>query len=224
MSVDGKISTGDIDERDFDKDLPQIPGIQEGLHQYYELEEQTDLYSFNSSKVLAKVGWNNQKENIEKLPVNFIIVDNQPHLTSVGIRNLCARTEWLFIVTTNKNHPALKELWANIEVIYYEKEINFIDLFEKLKTKYQVENLTVQSSEELNSVLLRNKLIDKISIVIAPALIGGRNTSTLIDGSSLNSQKDLSNIKALKFESITTLDNSYIHIKYCVKNDIEIQK
>lgn len=93
MSVDGKISTGDIDERDFDKDLPQIPGIQEGLHQYYELEEQTDLYSFNSSKVLAKVGWNNQKENIEKLPVNFIIVDNQPHLTSVGIRNLCARTE-----------------------------------------------------------------------------------------------------------------------------------
>lgn len=34
MSVDGKISTGTAQERDFDKDLPAVPGVAEGLHQY----------------------------------------------------------------------------------------------------------------------------------------------------------------------------------------------
>lgn len=37
-SVDGKISTGASDERDVDKDFPEISGIREGLHQYYEIE------------------------------------------------------------------------------------------------------------------------------------------------------------------------------------------
>lgn len=36
-SIDGKISTGSSDERDFDKDLPNIKGAGEGLGQYYEL-------------------------------------------------------------------------------------------------------------------------------------------------------------------------------------------
>ena len=33
MSVDGKISTGSTDELDFDRDLPRLPGVREGLHQ-----------------------------------------------------------------------------------------------------------------------------------------------------------------------------------------------
>lgn len=35
MSVDGKISTGSTDELDVDRDFPKIPGVKEGLHQYY---------------------------------------------------------------------------------------------------------------------------------------------------------------------------------------------
>ena len=39
-SVDGKISTGNIDKRDVDKDFPKIEGLKEGLQQYYALEKQ----------------------------------------------------------------------------------------------------------------------------------------------------------------------------------------
>ena len=42
MSVDGKISTGATDDLDVDKDFPKIMGVQEGLHQYYEIEQTTD--------------------------------------------------------------------------------------------------------------------------------------------------------------------------------------
>jgi hypothetical protein len=43
MSVDGKISTGCTDEMDVDRDLPKIEGVKEGLHQYYEIEQTTEL-------------------------------------------------------------------------------------------------------------------------------------------------------------------------------------
>ena len=56
MSVDGKISTGATDDLDVDKDFPQIPGLREGLHQYYEIEQTTDLWSLNSGRVQPKWG------------------------------------------------------------------------------------------------------------------------------------------------------------------------
>ena len=66
MSVDGKISTGSTDERDFDKDLQNVGGVKEGLQQYYDLEQETDLFSFNTGRVMAKVGWNDEKEKIDQ--------------------------------------------------------------------------------------------------------------------------------------------------------------
>ena len=37
MSLDGKISTGVGDGLDFDRDLPRVPGVAEGLHQWLSL-------------------------------------------------------------------------------------------------------------------------------------------------------------------------------------------
>lgn len=48
MSVDGKISTGAVDELNVDRDFPRINGVKEGLYQYYEIEKTTDLWSLNS--------------------------------------------------------------------------------------------------------------------------------------------------------------------------------
>ena len=48
MSVDGKISTGAVDELDVDREFPRINGMKEGLYQYYEIEKTTDLWSLNS--------------------------------------------------------------------------------------------------------------------------------------------------------------------------------
>lgn len=53
-SVDGKISTGNSDLLDVDSDYPAMDGVKEGLHQYYEIEQTTDLWSLNSGLVQAK--------------------------------------------------------------------------------------------------------------------------------------------------------------------------
>ena len=217
-SLDGKISTGFSDERDIDKDFSKIKGLREGIKQYYQLEQKTDLHSLNTGRVMAKIGINNRKEEPKKSPVSFIIIDNK-HLNENGIIYLTKWLKKLYLVTTNKNHPAFKLNLKNLEIINYEKEINFKDLFEKLKVKYKINKITIQSGGTLNSILLRQELIDNISLVIAPCLIGGSETSTLIDGKSLLSENDLKQIKTLKLKSLKKLKNSYLHLKYEVNSE-----
>lgn len=66
MSVDGKISTGATDDLDVDKDFPKIMGVQEGLHQYYEIEQTTDLWSLNSGRVQEK-NWYQHERTAEQV-------------------------------------------------------------------------------------------------------------------------------------------------------------
>ncbi|MBS3168655.1 dihydrofolate reductase family protein [Candidatus Woesearchaeota archaeon] len=214
-SLDGKISTGFNDQRDIDKDFPKIKGLKEGLKQYYELEQKTDLHSLNTGRVMAKIGVNSRKETPNKITVSFIIIDNKPHLNKQGVEYLTKWLKKLYIITTNKNHPAFNNKSKNLEIIYY-KEIDFKDLFDKLKQKYNINRLTIQSGGILNSILLRKGLIDYISLVIAPCLIGGSDTPSLIGGKSLISEEDLKHIKTLKLQSCKNLKNSYLHLKYKV--------
>lgn len=215
MSVDGKISTGSSDERDFDKDLPEITGVKEGLHQYYKLEQETDLFSFNTGRVMAKVGWNEEKPTIEQIPVSFIIVDNKPHLTEKGVANLIKRSKKLYIVSVNSSHPANKISDQKLEVIHYDNKIDFDDLFQKLK-ELGVDQLTIQSGGEMNTELMRSGLIDQVSIVVAPVMVGGNVTPTLLDGKSLETVNDLKLLRPLELVSVDKLEGSYLHLKYKV--------
>lgn len=222
QSLDGKISTGDTDERDVDKDFPQIPGVKEGLYQYYEIEKQTDWFSFNSGRVMAKIGVNARPlDNVKQMPVCFVIVDNKPHLSSHGIEYLSRWVERLFILTTNQDHPAfkLKDQLPNIVVIHYEGAIDFADAFAKLKNEYHAKRMTIQSGGELNAELLRAGLIDHLVIVVAPCLIGGRHTTTLVDGDSLRSVEDLARIRPLKLTKCEALEDSYARLEYDVVSE-----
>ena len=190
-SLDGKINSGNNDELDADKDWCQIHGVKEGLYQYYDLETTTDFYSLNTGRVMAKIGVNEKKELHEKVDVRFIIIDNKPHLNKDGINYLCHWVEKLVLVTTNRNHIAfsLKEKYDNLDIIYYD-ELNLTKLLSDIKVKYNAEKITIQSGGNLNGLFLRENLIDYVNIVIAPLLVGGRDTSTLIDGEAISKVED----------------------------------
>jgi 2,5-diamino-6-(ribosylamino)-4(3H)-pyrimidinone 5'-phosphate reductase len=220
MSVDGKISTGDTDVLDVDNDLSKIIGIKEGLQQYYNLEKQTDLFSLNTGRVFAKIGINEKADEPKKLPVSFVVIDNKPHLIKQGVLYLAKKVKNLIIVTTNKSHPAklLKKEFNNIHVLEYENAIDFTDLFVKLKQEFGADKLTVQSGGTLNATLIREGLIDRIMLVVFPALVGGKNTSTVMDGESLHTSEELNKIKTLEFVQAKPLENSYLLLEYRVKN------
>lgn len=222
MSLDGKINSGDSDALDVDRDWSKMEGVKEGLHQYYEIEQTTDLYSLNTGRTMAKIGVNEKTEVSAKSPCQFIIVDRKPHLQESGVRYLCQWVEKLYLVTNNKKHPAyrLTEECTNLEILYYD-EIELKQMLEDLGEKYGVDYLTIQSGGTLNNELVRQGLIDYVHIVIAPLLVGGKNTNTLLDGESISKVEELSKLKTLELLEVNQLQNSYLALKYRVKNEKE---
>ena len=211
MSVDGKISTGASEQLDVDKDFPCINGLKEGLHQYYELEQMTDLWSFNTGRVQKKLGVN-EKDFPSKSPVSFVILDNN-HLTEHGVRYLCAWSKTFVLITQNPIHPAFSVMEDNLHIIKQDS-LDLADALTVLKTDFGCERLTIQSGGTLNEVFLRNKLIDYVDIVVAPVFVGGKDTSTLIDGNSIISADELKLMGVLQLESCEALEHSYIRLRY----------
>ena len=211
MSVDGKISTGATDSLDVDKDFPKIKGVSEGLHQYYEIEQTTDLWSMNSGKVQAKIGVN-ELNLPDKIPVSFVVVDNK-HLNEHGIRYFCALSKEIVLVTTNENHPAFNIKENNLHIIY-QRELSLNKVLETLKIQYGCNRLTIQTGGTLNSQFLHEKLFDFVDIVVAPVLVGGKDTPTLIDGKSLMNESELSKLGVLKLKECSVLNDSYLRLRY----------
>ena len=211
MSVDGKISTGATDDLDVDRDFPHIPGVSEGLHQYYEIEQTTDLWSLNSGRVQAKLGVNT-KDMPDKTPVSFVIIDNH-HLNENGIEYFCALSKKFVLITSNAKHPAFNIAEDNLHIIL-QKELSLKNALMRLKSEYSCERITIQTGGTLNGLFLREKLFDYVDIVVAPVLIGGKDTATLIDGDSLLSQSDLLKLGILKLKECTVLENSYLRLRY----------
>jgi len=212
-SADGKISTGANDSLDVDADFPKISGLKEGLPQYYEIEQTTDLWSFNTGRVQAKLGVN-EKEMPQKTPVSFVLLDNT-HLTEHGVEYFCAKSKRFVLITSNKNHPAYNIKSENLKVFFQEK----IDLRAALEFLYRecgCERITIQSGGTINGIFLREKLFDYVDIVVAPVLIGGKETSTLIDGDSIHSTNELSKLGVLKLIECKVLKDSYIRLRYQV--------
>lgn len=216
-SLDGKISSGNNDNLDADKDWCQIDGVKEGLYQYYEIEATTDFYSLNTGRVMAKIGVNERTKYHDKIDCRFIIIDNKPHLNEKGIDYICHWVNKLILVTTNKNHVAysLREKYDNLDILFY-NDLDLKTLLTDMGKKYGAKAITIQSGGTLNGKFLRDNLIDYVNIVIAPLLVGGKDTSTLIDGESIISSKELGKLKALKLIECKQLDDSYIQLKYKV--------
>lgn len=205
---------------DVDADYPRIAGAKEGLKQYYDLESETDLFSLNTGRVFAKIGVNEKTDEPQKLPVSFIVVDNAPHLTARGVLYLAKKSKDLIIATTRKTHPAiaLKNSADNIHVIAYQEQIDFGDLLLRINRQFGAERVTVQSGGTLNATLVRSGLIDRILLVVAPTLIGGKNTPTLMEGESLHSPGELNKITTLELVQARALENSYLLLEYLLKN------
>ncbi|MFA4955321.1 MAG: dihydrofolate reductase family protein [Patescibacteria group bacterium] len=223
MSLDGKISSGDTDELDVDADWKRIRGVKEGLYQYYALEKQTDACFLQSGRVFAKIGFNRREPAAHKIPVTGVIIDNKPHLTEKGLAYLSSWLERVIIVTTNPRYPIPDSL-QNIQLISSVPELDLPNLLTKLKEDFGIERITIQSGGTLNGKLLREGLIDHVSIVIAPLLIGGATTSTLIDGEAIHSVDELKKLKALELVSCDSLEKSFIHLRYGVIQDTVIDE
>ena len=214
MSVDGKISTGATDVLDFDKDLPTIEYVRDGLQQYYDIERTTDLWSLCSGRTQAKIGANERTDIQPAVDVSFAIIDNS-HMRESGLKYFCAKAKKVVIITSNPNHPAYGVVDEKLNIIYQPKS-DMLTALRQLHQEYGCEKITIQTGGTLNGLFLRQKLIDYVDVVVAPILVGGKEVSTLIDGESIMSTSELWRLGALRIEDCTRLNDSYIRLRYKV--------
>lgn len=215
-SLDGKINSGNSDALDVDRDWKNIDGLKEGLQQYYDIESETDVFSLNTGRVMAKIGVNERENPPEKMDVmTFVIIDNAPHLNERGVDYLCRWVGRLVLVTTNAEHPAFAmcEQYDNLEILQFDK-LDLAQVLHDVHEKYSAERLTIQSGGNLNGQFLRDDLIDYVNVVVAPVLVGGRDTSTLIDGDAISSPEELDKIRPMKLIECKALNNSYVQLQY----------
>lgn len=140
------------------------------------------------------------------------LFDNK-HLNENGIRYFCALSKEFVLITTNTRHPAFNVEDENLHIIY-QNELSLKDALIKLKSEYGCERITIQTGGTLNNLFLREKLFDYVDIIIAPVLIGGKDTSTLIDGKSLTEECELSKLGVVKLQECVVLENSYLRLRY----------
>ena len=119
------------------------------------------------------------------------------------------------LITSNRRHPAFEVKEDNLHIILQDKT-NLREALVRLKRDFGCECITIQSGGTVNGLFLREKLFDYVDLVIAPVLIGGKDTSSLIDGISLTSREELSGLGVLKLENCTVLEDSYIRLRYKV--------
>ena len=74
----------------------------------------------------------------------------------------------------------------------------------------------IQSGGTVNALFLREKLFNFVDVVVAPVLIGGKDTTTLIDGHSLQSRDELNQLGVLRLIEATPLQDSYLRLRYQV--------
>lgn len=224
-SLDGKITSGESDTLDSDRDWRRIRGVKEGLQQYYQIEQTIAINSLNTGRVMEKIGLNARAETPEKDErLTFFIVDRKPHLNENGLRYLAQRVGKLFIVTDNPAHPAYaaRSSYDNLEIIFYPQEIDLADLLVKVRQTYGIEHLVIESGGTLNAAFVRQGLIDHVVVIVAPLLVGGGVTSSLVDGRSLQHEDELIELKAMKLTRCEVLEHSYLRLEYDVINETNI--
>lgn len=211
-SVDGKISTGATDGFDFDQDIPTLLGS-EGLEQYYEIERGTELWSLCTGKTQEKVLKYATPWPGPKVPITLVVLDNT-NLSSSTYQSLCTRYNRVVLATSN---PKRYTGWEGAvhgwvepkDLIVYPKG-DLKGLLEALKAR-GCDALTVQSGGTLNTALMRAGLIDNLDIVVAPILVGGKSTPSVMSGEDVTS---LSDIATLRLCGMFALDRGYVRLQY----------
>ena len=210
QSIDGKITTGQYSDDDFDKDLPNIPGVKEGLHQYYELEKETDDWTICTGTTFSKLFFLGDGPALN--PILNVLVFDSHHLSNDMIRTLASRCNRLVIATRYQMHKgrALMDKIDNLDIYYMESPM-IKDALLYVRNKYGCVNITLQGGAKLNASFLEEDLIDKITLVVAPILIGGDNVTGLI-GTSLAEQ--VVPLRTFKLTEVKQLEDSYLKLCY----------
>ena len=92
---------------------------------------------------------------------------------------------------------------SKIEYLVVGKEhVNYKSALKNLYDQYQIKTIRLDSGGTLNGILLREGLVDEVSILINPTLVGGTTPQSFFKASDLTSHEGVIKLKLLSVEKV----------------------
>lgn len=179
MTLDGKIATSTGSSEVSSK---------EDLERVHELRKESDAIMVGINTVLT----DDPRLTVHKIPSNNednplrIVVDSKAR-TPLNYRILNDDAETLIAVSKKADSEKIKKLKERAEVfISGDEKVDLISLMDYIK-KTGINILMLEGGSTLNFSMLYLGLVDEIRICIAPKIVGGSKSKTLVDGEGIPS-------------------------------------
>jgi 2,5-diamino-6-(ribosylamino)-4(3H)-pyrimidinone 5'-phosphate reductase len=135
---------------------------------------------------------------------NWAAIKRQPIWR--GFIVLCSRS-------TPANHMDYLEREGVPVIIAGEERVDLPKALEQLAERFGVRSVRVDSGGILNGALLRAGLVDEVSVVLNPELVGGESPRTVFTAPDLTSAVG---VIRLKLEHLERLEGDYVWLRYRV--------
>lgn len=96
-------------------------------------------------------------------------------------------------------------------IVAGDEHVDMKTALEELNARYSIEVIRVDSGGTLNGILLRAGLVNEVSILIHPDLVGGMTLNSIFKAPDLNSLDDVIHLRLTHVEK---LENEIVWLKY----------
>lgn len=198
MSLDGKIATESGESRWITSDFSRAYS--------HELRGKLDGIMVGIGTVLADDPTLNVRHGKYKATPIRIVTDSRLRIP-LNAKMLSEDLDSIAIIATTKNCDKeklekLKEM-KNVEVLICDEKNNRVDLkdlMEKLKD-YDISSILLEGGRTINAEMLKNNLVDKFYIFMAPILLGSKGIPAIGD-LEIDALKNAIKIKDMKCEKL----------------------
>jgi 2,5-diamino-6-(ribosylamino)-4(3H)-pyrimidinone 5'-phosphate reductase len=167
------------------------------LHTGMSLDGRIDWTLAHEKALLAVVDSRGQVQN-------WAAIKRQPFWR--GFIALCSRS-------TPCSHKDYLERERVPVILAGEEHVDLHEAMEQLAERFEVRSVRVDSGGILNGALLRAGLVDEVSVVLNPELVGGKSPRTMFTAPDLTSA---AGVIRLKLEHLECLEGDYVWLRYSV--------
>src|SRR3989344_977825 len=207
VSVDGRITSHDSDPFDTDKTWKDQPGVRAILQRFYDFSD-PHTCSLTTGLAMKKAGVNFRVETPQKMNVPLIVFDAEKDLTPRGMLYLSQCVKHLYIIGYLSIYKKLKKKPKNLIWIPYEKRAPLLEVMHQLYTR-GVRAVVMHSAGLLNARWIAEGLVDHLTVIVAPLLVGKNGTSMLMDTVPFS-------VRPLTLVETRAISDSYLFLRYDV--------
>ncbi len=95
------------------------------------------------------------------------------------------------------------------------KNVDLRIALEQLNQRFDTQKVRVDSGGILNGVLLREGLVNEVSVIISPSLVGGVTPKTMYVAPDLETEEG---VVGLNLAYVETIRDCYVWLRYKVRN------